>query len=224
MAGISIGFEDEASPANEARQKTVEMPVGLYSEANVVGPCGLAGKERVLVPVDDPTAFFLPQRVEAELVWFSWGYLTYDFPIHGIQLSHLKSLSFSLELCSETVYYRMIWPSDITFEVNGVEVATITSPGDFGGRRGALTPAYWGDNSTQYGLLRKISIRPDGVYVDDVLSDPSLRLSDLRLGDFPSIRLSIRIKEDAVHRGGINIFGKNFGDYPQTILMQTIEE
>jgi predicted transcriptional regulator len=33
------------------------------------------------------------------------------------------------------------------------------------------------------------------------------------------IKLTIGIKEDAVHKGGINIFGKNFGDYPQSIVM-----
>ena len=46
-----------------------------------------------------------------------------------------------------------------------------------------------------------------------------MRLSDLKLYDGSAIKLDIGIKDDAVHRGGLNLFGKNFGDYPQSIIM-----
>ena len=30
---------------------------------------------------------------------------------------------------------------------------------------------------------------------------------------------TIKIKDDAIHKGGINIFGKNFGDFDQSIVL-----
>jgi len=32
--------------------------------------------------------------------------------------------------------------------------------------------------------------------------------------------VKIGIKEDAAHKGGINIFGDGFGDYPQDIVLK----
>ena len=32
----------------------------------------------------------------------------------------------------------------------------------------------------------------------------------------------IGIKPDAIHKGGINLFGKNFGDYKQSIILKIL--
>ncbi len=53
------------------------------------------------------------------------------------------SVQFSAELCSEAPLHNDDYPSDITVRVNGVELGTWTSPGDFGGERGRLTPDWW---------------------------------------------------------------------------------
>lgn len=50
------------------------------------------------------------------------------------------------------------------------------------------------------------------------ISDVSL--SDLNLGDKPKLRLRIGIHPDAKHQGGINLFGNEFGDHEQNIIMQ----
>ena len=42
---------------------------------------------------------------------------------------------------------------------------------------------------------------------------------DLKIYDGNAIKLTIGIKENAVHRGGLNLFGKNFGDYQQSLVM-----
>ena len=42
----------------------------------------------------------------------------------------------------------------------------------------------------------------------------------LELGKHHSIRLRIGIDEGARHPGGVNIFGKGFGNYDQDILMR----
>ena len=47
-----------------------------------------------------------------------------------------------------------------------------------------------------------------------------VRISDLNLMENAFIRLSIAVKKDAAHQGGINLFGEKFGDYNQAIVMR----
>lgn len=110
-------------------------------------------------------------------------------------------------------------PSDITVRVNDVELLTFTSPGDFGGRRGKYTPAYWPVTSTQFGLLKKIAVNEDDVFMDNVLVTNKIRFSDLGLYGCSAVKFEIGIKENAEHKGGLNLFGKDFGDFPQAIVM-----
>lgn len=49
----------------------------------------------------------------------------------------------AIEICSEAPNHKDDWPSDITVWINNHEVGTWTSPSDFGGERGVLTPAWW---------------------------------------------------------------------------------
>ena len=46
-----------------------------------------------------------------------------------------------------------------------------------------------------------------------------MKFDNLHILDGAAIKLTIGIKDDAVHKGGINLFGKNFGDYDQAIVM-----
>jgi len=217
---ISINWEDTSIAPDAPVIETVEMPIGNYVECNVQPPCGLAGRESVIAPLDIPQLLFTPKRTAAQLFWFKSGYVTYKFPNYFFQ-SHqqFRKISFSMELCSETSYYRTDWPSDITFWINGIEIVTITSPGDFGGRRGIFTPEYWFINSTQYGILTEFSIDDKGVYIGNKLVNHSVTFSDLKLDEGNGILFKLGIKPDAVHIGGINLFGKYFGDYPQAIVM-----
>ena len=45
-------------------------------------------------------------------------------------------------------------------------------------------------------------------------------LKDYHLFSEPYITVRVGIAEDAVHVGGINLFGECFGDYHQNILMK----
>mgnify|MGYP000435691003 FL=1 len=117
------------------------------------------------------------------------------------------------------MHYNNNWPSDITVYINDVEVTTFTSPGDFGGRRGRYTPEHWPVTSTQFGILKTISINAEGVFVDKTLVNSHIAVGGLKLDAGNAIKLTIGIKADAVHRGGLNLFGKNFGDYNQSIIM-----
>lgn len=217
---IHINWQDTATAPDAPMIETVEMPIGNYVDCDVLPPCGLAGRESVIAPLDIPQLLFTPKRTAAQLLWFKSGYVTYKFPNYFFQkFQNYSRLSFSMELCSEANYYRTDWPSDITFWVNDIELLTITSPGDFGGRRGIFTPEYWFINSTQYGLLTEFYIDDKGVHLGNKLVNRNVTFQDLKLHEGNGIMFKLGIKEDAVHTGGINLFGKYFGDYPQAIVM-----
>lgn len=58
-----------------------------------------------------------------------------------------------------------------------------------------------------------------GTYLDGVMKSEEITIDTLALSAQPYISFKIEIKKDAKHVGGINIFGKSYGDYPQNIVM-----
>ena len=220
---IQILF-DNVENNEELIEQNYEMPIGNFTDINIKSPCGIAGKYSGIGEYDEISTFYLPNRHKAELLWFSDGDITYKFPNTIKDPSNVNSIEFSLEICSETLYSRNDWPSDITFWINDKEITTWTSPGDFGGRRGKYTPDYWFINSTQYGILKNIKIDKNGIYIDNTLISNNLTLDDINLMNSNSIDFKIGIKPDAVHKGGINIFGKNFGDHDQAIIMKVVSK
>jgi predicted transcriptional regulator len=88
--------------------------------------------------------------------------------------------------------------------------------GDYGDRRGIYTPAFWGNNSSQYGILVTLKVDKEGTYLNGEKVGQTT-LKDLPLENKFVMKLKIAVKDDAKYVGGINIFGKEFGDYPQDI-------
>ncbi|MBQ8685103.1 MAG: transcriptional regulator, partial [Clostridia bacterium] len=200
---------------------STEMPVGQFVEADISAPCGMfvnADESETEKPhVDKPSEFFSTHRFAAELIWFDHGFVSYNFP-NKLYEEDVVKLELSFEVCSEIAYYRNDWPSDITVKINDKEAITFLSPGDFGGRQGKFTPDSHGLSNTQYGQLKKITITKNGVFLNgSTVSETPI--DEFHLNERPFIKLSIGVKKDAVHRGGINLFGKNFGDYNQSILL-----
>ncbi len=214
MIDLDTQKEDPVPP-----KYTVEMPLGMFSHCHIKAPCGINSAEKTIGGFDNPKVFFYPERSTAESLWFDSGFISYNFPADFLTKSNFEEISFSFEVCSETLYYNNNWPSDITVRINNVEVLTFTSPGDFGGRRGKYTPAYWPISSTQFGLLKTVRVNQKGVWLDDELISEEIKLDDLNIYGGNAIRFDIGVKEDAKHRGGINLFGRNFGNYPQSIIM-----
>ncbi len=195
------------------------MPIGHYTDISVTPVCGLLSDVRSIGEQDDVSSFYDQMRYDAQLLWFQQGYVEYRFSNRILKDNHLKCIEISFEACSEAPNYRMDWPSDISVFLNGVEIGTWLCPGDFGGRQGKFSPLWWNQSSTQYGILKRWRVDETGAYLDDVrISD--VTLSDLGIMESPFIRLSIAVKKDAVHQGGINLFGEKFGDYNQAIMMR----
>jgi predicted transcriptional regulator len=189
------------------------ISVGHYTAAEVESTCGIADQYQVINAYDDPRSFFDARRTDAQLIWFTRGYVEYTVPNYVTPPQIMVSLEVTAELSSEYPHYRDDWPSDIDLCLNGEHVCMWTSPGDYGKRRGKLTPAWWPSN--QYGLLKSFRINNTGVFIDEEL------VSDKTLKDFHVDRgfLTIRfaVSERDRRAGGLTIYGKQFGNYAQDI-------
>jgi predicted transcriptional regulator len=198
----------------------VAMPLGLYTNFSVSAPCGLCSTEGVIGLLDVHDFFLDPSRMKAALIWFERGYVEYKFPnnakVRGVPVA---ALEFSMELSSEVPGTNEDWPSDISLWVNDVMVGTWTSPGDYGDHQGAYTPRWWKLEGSQYGKLKTWRITGRGCFIDGAkVSD--VTLLDLAIEEHHSIRMRVGIDEHARNPGGVNIFGRGFGNYDQDIVMR----
>lgn len=197
----------------------VSMPIGAYTQVQAIPTCGLVGELGIIGHLDDPSAFYEPQRIYAQLIWFRRGFLEYHFPYRLPPGSILNEIEISFEVCSEAPLHHPDWPSDITLWIGGIEIGTWTSPADFGGERGMLTPAWWDTQNSQYGLLKVWKVTSTGSYVDGVQVS-AIKVKDLPIKPGEPISVRIGIKENATNVGGMNLFGSKFGNYPQDIVMR----
>ena len=172
--------------------------------------------------LDVPDTFLDPDRMRAGLLWFTRGFVEYQFPNNAkLAETPVKALELALELSSEVPGTSKDWPSDITVAINGVEIDTWTSPGDFGDKRGKLTPDWWKLAGSQYGDLKRWQVTPEGTFRDGRKVADCV-LGDLELNNHRSIRVRIGVKDDARHPGGLNIFGRGFGNHDQDITLRLV--
>ncbi len=216
---VLVMFKEDIRPL-KANAIEVAMPLGLYTSCEVSAPCGLCSVDGIIGLLDVPGTFLDPERMKAGLMWFTRGYVEYQFPNNARLAQHkITSMEFSIELSSEVPGTSADWPSDITVTVNGKDIGTWMSPGDFGDKRGVYTPDWWKLKGSQYGKLKSFRVSDSGTFVDGVKISP-VSLKDLDLDTHHSIRLRIGVKDDAKHPGGINIFGRGFGNYDQDIVLR----
>jgi len=198
----------------------VEMPIGLFTDYQASAPCGLCSPDAIIGFLDTPESFLNPNRMKAGLLWFGTGFVEYKFPNNALYDNRpIKRIEISAELSSETPGTNPNWLSDITLWINGIETGTWISPGDFGDRRGKYTPEWWKLEGSQYGLLKNWGITEQGTFVDGVKISP-VTIGELSLASHHSIRVKFGVKEDADHCGGMNVFGRGYGNYPQDIVLR----
>jgi predicted transcriptional regulator len=201
----------------------VSMPIGAYMDFRVEPTCGLASADGLIGLQDDPSSFYDPSRVSAQLIWFASGFVEYQFPNRTPAGSRVTSIGLSCELCSEAPMHDPDWPSDISVWINGVHLGEWTCPGDFGERRGRLTPAWWPSTNTQYGLQKRWLVGAGGTSLDGVrLSEVALDALDVQPDRPISVRIGVR--PEARHVGGLNLFGRGFGNYPQDLVLSLEHE
>ena len=195
---------------------TADIKVGHYSAYEVFPTCGIASGEKLIGEVDDTRYFTHPDRYNADILWFTKGYVEYIIPNFIPFKQKIDEISISVELSSEAPGVNDVWPSDIHFYLNDTLVGTWVSPGDFGDVKGIFTPDWWFPNWNQYGMLKLLVINHKGTFID------GLKISDTRIDQFnltskSIIKFKMAVPEDAEHVGGLTIFGKGFGNYNQDI-------
>ncbi len=213
---IEMELEDSEKDQNVYK---VDVPIGHYSVYNIYPTCGIATSKALIGVEDDSRYFAHPDRVNAEILWFTKGYIEYIIPNLLPVGQKVDRINLSMELSSEAPGINNDWPSDITFLLNDVEIGTWTSPGDYGDVRGIFTPDWWFPNWNQYGLLKMIEINKKGTFMD------GLKISETDINQFEfnyssTIRFKLMVKEDAKNVGGLTIFGSNFGNYNQDIQVR----
>lgn len=196
-----------------------DLKVGHFSDYKVYPTCGLASNTAIIGEVDDTRYFAHPDRYNADILWFTRGYVEYVIPNFIPFEQKIDQITISLELCSEAPGVNDVWPSDISFILNDRKVAMWTSPGDFGNVGGIFTPDWWYPNWNQYGLLKILVINKKGTFID------GLQVSDVSTKDFnldyrSTMKLKLEVEDDAKHVGGLTIFGKTFGNYNQDISVR----
>ena len=196
-----------------------DLKVGHFSDYSVYPTCGLASDTAIIGEVDDTRYYAHPDRYNADILWFTRGYVEYVVPNFIPYGQKIDQITISLEIGSEAPGVNDVWPSDISFLLNNKKIAVWTCPGDFGNMKGIFTPDWWYPNWNQYGLLKILVINNKGTFID------GLQVSDVSIGDFDfdyrsTIKLKLEVEEDAEHVGGLTIFGKTFGNYNQDIAVR----
>ncbi len=213
---ILIELQDEVKDENVY---TTDIKVGLFSDYSVYPTCGLATSNRLIGEVDDTRYFAHPDRYEADILWFTKGYVEYVIPNFVPSNQKIDEICISAELSSEAPGVNNVWPSDIFFYLNNTLLGTWTSPGDFGDVKGIFTPDWWFPNWNQYGLLKMLVINHKGTFIDG-LQISEVTIDQFNLTSKSSIKLRLEVPENAEHVGGLTIFGRGFGNYNQDIIVK----
>jgi len=199
----------------------IPMPIGNYKDFKVKPSCGLATEKGYVGMLDDVRAFSEPDHIYAQIIWFQQGYVKYRFPNNIPANESARNLGLNMEICSEYPNYKEEYASDITLWINGQEIGTWTSPGDFGSQRGKLNPDWWPAELTQHGVLKVWNVDREGSYIDGKRIS-SVTLDDLGLKESDFIDIKIGVQEDTENVGGLNLFGRKFGNYAQDLKLRIL--
>jgi predicted transcriptional regulator len=201
----------------------VEIGVGLYFDYRVEGTCGLATTERILGQWDDPRVFAHPDRVHAGIVWMGSGYVEYRIPNTLKARQKLTELRLTFEIGSEAPGINDDWPSEIAFAIAGRPVGSWTSPGDFGAVPGLFTPPWWNPRVNSYGLLKHLTVKKDGTWIDGLKISP-VTIDDLALDHRSDLTLRFTAPPQDQGRGGLTLYGRGFGNHNQAIVATLVGE
>ncbi|AZP03587.1 ArsR/SmtB family transcription factor [Jeotgalibaca ciconiae] len=210
---IEINFPEKVYPAYEFYD--VSVPIGQYVDFYVEPTCGLASITEQIGDYDEPKYFADPRRSEASILWFTKGFVEYKVINPLGNMDRLQMIEITMELSSEFPTGNNNWPSDITFTLNGMEIGTWLSLGDYVDVKGKLNPDWWQSTMNQYGAEVKIRITNHGVWINGKQTLWA-RMKELSL-DKTMYNFKIEVKEEAEHVGGCTIFGDKFGNHPTNI-------
>ena len=211
------------------------IPVGNYFDFEAYAPCGLARSNNIIKKWDDPNVMCDSEHVQALLAWTAFGYFEYKIPLDPLFIDKkVKSVEIDLELSAHNIIKNhdalMLPPhmvkeritdgiSDVTFWVDGFEVATHTIYAGSLRENAIYTPLWWQGGGFLHGELINVLIDENGCFINNKkVNDKTF---EEIINDKKMINFRVGIKEDSMHQGGIALFGKNFGKSDSDILIKT---
>ncbi len=208
----------EAQKTADEKMREYNIGIGDYILFEPINEWGLGAPEGQIAGNSDGGFIYTDDRRRAQILWCNGGKVVYPVPPSLFDGEGIKEIRISLEISSNTMGYSNYYPSDITYSIDGTELCTDISLGDYGDRYGLYTPKTWYGESTKYGVLKVISVKRDGVYVNEKLVNKKINVSFFSArAKNNTLFFGIENKPDSPHPGGFNIFGEKFGDYPQAI-------
>ena len=74
-------------------------------------------------------------------------------------------------------------------------------------------------------VIRKVikRERQEEIQIGEMVSDTTIKIKDLEIDKGTFIKIALGNKEFTINKGGFNIFGAEFGDYPQDIIVEQIK-
>ena len=218
---MNILLENNEMNMKELAHRLAISNGALTSHIRLLEECGLIhianqqgihGNQKICSINQDKILVELSHDAPAQNV-YNVEYIIPNFIPYDQQIDEI---CISMELSSEAPGINENWPSDITFSLNGVDVAQWTSPGDFGEVRGLLTPNWWFPCWNQYGLLKMLQINKKGTFIDGDRKS-NISIDSFHLTGRSSLRFRIAVLDSSANVGGLTIFGKTFGNYNQDI-------
>lgn len=212
----------DLAPVKESRKcYTDDIRIGYYTGCNITPTCGIATSKEIIGSLDDIRVFSYPERFNAGIFWFSSGFVEYNLPNHLQAGQTLTELQISFEISSECPQYNEDYPSDIYFSINGIPLGTWISPGDYGARKGYVSPIWWPKLLNQYGLLKTLIINNEGCFIDGTNKISDVTINDLHIDYTSYITFRFEVPRDTANCGGCTLFGEDFGDHNQAIRVCT---
>lgn len=204
----------------------ISIPIGSYYDCHVEPTCGLANTEKMIGIFDDPRTFLEPERITAQLLWFGRGWVEYRFPRKYPRNVALEDITVAMEISSEANWpdgekarpSDKECPSDISIWINGVKIGPWHSWSFYSDKRGRYNPAWWPRKNNQYGMFKEWRVTRNGAFIDGEKIS-SVVISDLNLKSKTYNTLRLGVDEQDKNQGGVCLFGKNFGNCPQDILI-----
>lgn len=210
---IEVDFPEKIFKAYETHD--VSIPVGQYVDYFVTPTCGLASTANKIGKYDEPKYFMDVQRFTASILWFSSGFVEYKIISPLTSNQQLKMVDITLEISSEFPGGNNVWPSDIRFTLNDIDIGTWTSSGDFIDTRGRYNPDWYSSHLNQYGTKVTLRLTDYGCWINGKQASWNT-YKQLNLSK-PVWKFRLSSDENAVNAGGCTVFGKGFGNHNQDI-------
>ena len=211
---------DLAPEKEERKCYSDDIRIGHYVACQGTPTCGLSTSKAIIGSLDDFRVFSFPERFDAEIIWLGSGYIEYNLPNHLQAGQKLDEIQISFEISSVCPEYNEDYPSDIHFSINGKDLGMWISQGDYGERKGYISPPWWPPLLNQYGLLKTLIINHTGSYIDGTNRISSVKIDDLGIDYNSYITFRFEVPKDTPNCGGLTLFGENFGDYNQAIKVK----